>query len=70
MPSRSIKNRTRGNQRGPKAEGLSGDLGPPDAINKYDGRANTNAGVFEQSMRGDAEPSGHPIYWINGKKAQ
>lgn len=66
MPSRSIKNRTRGNQKG--ALPAMSKPSPGKLVQNFDGRANTNAGSYQQRMDGDGEPSGHPIYWINSKK--
>ena len=68
MPSRSIRNSTRGKQKG--ALPARSKPAPGQLVQNFDGRKNTNAGKFEQSMRGDAEPNGHPIYWINGKSGK
>lgn len=61
MPSRSIRNATRGNQIGPKAEGNGGDKGPPDAVDAHDGRANTNAGAYERHADGETPPDGRVL---------
>lgn len=61
MPSRSIKNRTRGKQKGalpPKPK-----LGPGQLVSNYDGRANTGAGSFERRADNDSEPNGRVVEW-------
>lgn len=60
--NRSLKNKTRGNQKGalppvPKPS-------PAQNIQNFDGRANTNAGSFEiQTTRGTSE-QGMQVNWL------
>ena len=61
MPSRAIKNKTRGKTRSVQV-GKS-DQGPRDAVNTYDGRKNTNAGSYEQRFDGDAVSNGRTVDW-------
>ena len=61
MASRSIRNKTRGKQKGtlppmPK-------LGPGQLVSNFDGRANTNAGNYERRADGDTEKSGRVVTW-------
>ena len=62
MPSRSVKNRTRGKQRGDlpkKAAPAPGEL-----VQNYDGRANTNAGEFERNaQKDDIIGDGYVAHW-------
>jgi hypothetical protein len=61
MPSRSIKNKTRGSQKG----ALPGKpkLGPGQLVSNYDGRENLAAGSYERRADNDSEKSGRIVEW-------
>jgi len=62
MPSRSIKNKTRGSQKG--ALPAKPSLGPGQLVSNYDGRANTNAGKYErEAAMQDVQGNGGVVNW-------
>jgi hypothetical protein len=61
MPSRSIKNATRGKQYGPLPAKTA--PAPGKLVSNYDGRANTNAGSYQRQAGGETPASGRVVAW-------
>lgn len=62
MPSRTIRNTTRGKQKAPAKLGKAVGIG--ELVSTYDGRKNTNAGSYEREAKlQDDQGDGRLVEW-------